>query len=453
MSERFETSKDVEWLKQLYFSHELSTIVLEKGQTLLKEGTFNDKLYLILEGTLSGYLEDENGELFEVYKSTKNMFVGVYSFFSPDNLSYLTVVAEERTVVAFVEQEQRENAGEKFAAHFLPVIVHEIYLRQVLTQQLTRQRQAAFKKLYENEKMAILGQLAAGLAHELNNAIGVLQRNTEWIIESFRHFLKNKSFDNIFETSLNHGLSFDTSTLRKRRKALQENLDLPPKLARQVARTNLTEARISGLLKENPGALETISLITETGFVLYDMRVAAGHSTHVVQSVRELGFSAVGNFTPILLHETITKSLALVKSMLSSINVEVKTISDGRVNANPGDLVQVWVNLIKNALESMESGGTSNPQLTIEINKVNGLYKVSVGDNGPGIPREMIDKIFEPNFTTKVKGLSFGLGLGLSIVKKIISNYKGTVSVSSVPGETFFHVFLPGHAENQEHLT
>jgi signal transduction histidine kinase len=411
MSERFETSKDVEWLKQLYFSQASQTIVLEKGQMLLKEGTFNDRLYLILEGTLSGHLEDENGELFEVYKSTKNMFVGVYSFFSPDNLSYLTIIAEERSVVAFVEQEQRENAGETFAAHFLPVIVHEIYLRQVLTQQLTRQRQAAFKKLYEKEKMATLGQLAAGLAHELNNAVGVLQRNTEWIIESFGHFLKNKNLNNIFETSLNQGLPFDTSTLRKRRKFLEEKFHLPAKFARQLAKTNLTEDQIGALLKENSRAIDTISLITETGFVLHDMRVAAGHSTHVVQSVRELGFSGVGSRMPTLLHETVTKSLALVKSMLSTVNVEVKKTSDGKVNADPGDLVQVWVNLIKNACESMESSGTVNPRLTIEISEAHGSCQVSIGDNGPGIRPDMIDKVFEPNFTTKVRGLSFGLGL------------------------------------------
>jgi signal transduction histidine kinase len=443
MSERFETSKDVEWLKQLYFSQPARTILIEKGEMLLKEGTFNDRLYLILEGTLSGYLEDENGELFEVYKSTKNMFVGVYSFFSPDNLSYLTIIAEQRTVVAFVEQEQREAAGETFAAHFLPVIVHEIYLRQVLTQQLTRQRQAAFKKLYENDKMATLGQLAAGLAHELNNAVGVLQRNTEWIIESYGSFLKNKNLNSIFETSLNQGLTFNTSTLRKRRKSLEEKFDLSAKFARQLAKTNLTEAQIGALLKENSHAIDTISLITETGLVLHDMRVAAGHSTHVVQSVRELGFSDVGNHIPVFIHDTVTKSLALVKSMLSSVKVEVRKNSNGQVNANPGDLVQVWVNLIKNACESMEFSATVNPQLTIEISEVDGFYKVSIGDNGPGIPPEMVGRVFEPNFTTKVRGLSFGLGLGLSIVKKIISNYKGTISVSSEPAQTFFHVFLP----------
>lgn len=441
MSENFETSKDVTWLKKLYFSTPGNTISLEKGETLLKEGSFNDKLYLIVDGTLAGFLEDQNGEMFEVFKSTRNMFVGVYSYFSPDNLSYLTLVADEPTTVAFLNQEQKKRP--EFASHFLPVIVHEIYLRQILTQQLTRQRQAAIKKLYETEKMATLGQLAAGLAHELNNAVGVLQRNTEWLIESFGGFLKDRKLNSIFETSLQEGLTFSTSALRDRRKSLEKRFEISPKFAKQLAKTNLSEDAIAKLLRENSGALDTINLISETGLVLHDMRVAAMHSTHVVQSVRELGFSNTEHPDLSSIHATITKALALVKSLLSGIQVEVNKTTDGLINATPGDLVQIWLNLIKNACESLSASSTSHPTLIIEMNENDENYIVSIMDNGPGIPEEQMKKVFEPNFTTKVKGLSFGLGLGLSIVKKIVTNYKGSISVTSRPGETRFTVTLP----------
>lgn len=441
MSENFETSKDVTWLKKLYFSTPGNTISLQKGETLLKEGSFNDKLYLIVDGTLSGFLEDENGEMFEVFKSTRNMFVGVYSYFSPDHLSYLTLVADEPTTVAYLTQDQKNRP--EFASHFLPVIVHEIYLRQVLTQQLTRQRQAAIKKLYETEKMATLGQLAAGLAHELNNAVGVLQRNTQWLIESFGIYLKDRKLNSIFETSLQEGLTFSTSTLRDRRKALEKRFEISPKFAKQLAKTNLSEEAIAKLLKENSGALDTINLISEAGLVLHDMRVAATHSIHVVQSVRELGFSNTEHPDLNSIHATITKSLALVKSLLSGIQVEVNKTTDGFINATPGDLVQIWLNLIKNACESLSTSGTPHPQLVIEIMEDEDNYVVSIIDNGPGIPEEQMKKVFEPNFTTKVKGLSFGLGLGLSIVKKIVTSYKGGISVTSRPGETRFTVTLP----------
>jgi signal transduction histidine kinase len=441
MSEIFETSKDVTRLQELYFSQRENTISLKKGDALLSDGIYNDKLFLILEGTLSGFLEDANGEMNEVFKSTKNMFVGVYSFFSPDHVSYLTMVADEPTSVAFITQQEKNRPD--FASDFLPVIVQEIYLRQVLTQQLTSQRQAAIKKLYENEKMATLGMLAAGLAHELNNAIGVLQRNTEWLIESFDAFLKNKKLNAIFETSLEEGLTFSTSVLRERRQSLEKDLGIPTKLAKQLAKTNLDEAHIASLLKGNASGLDMMSLISETGRVMHDMRIAAAHSTHVVQSVRELGFSATAPRTEVSLHESITKSLALVKSLLTGVQVEVIRNADGKVNATMGDLVQVWVNLIKNACESIGSSDRVNPKIVVAIDEQPESYIVTVSDNGPGISPEVLAKIFEPNFTTKVRGLSFGLGLGLSIVKRIVSDYKGTISVSSEFGDTRFTVFLP----------
>ncbi|NBP69133.1 MAG: ATP-binding protein [Cytophagia bacterium] len=111
--------------------------------------------------------------------------------------------------------------------------------------------------------------------------------------------------------------------------------------------------------------------------------------------------------------------------------------------ASTGDLVQVWVNLIKNACESMLQAGTQHPTLAIQMDEFENYYKVTITDNGPGIDASLMSRIFEPNFSTKVQGLSFGLGLGLSIVKKIIDSYKGSISFTSVPGETSFIVQLP----------
>lgn len=443
MSDSFETSKDVTWLKELYFSRPSDRIVLQKGETLLREGNYNDRLFLILDGTLCGFLEDQNGEQLQVFKSRKNMFVGVYSFFSRDHVSYLTLIADEPTTVAFIGQDQKTRSEEKFATHFLPVIVHEIYLRQLLTQQLSRQRQAAIKKLYDNEKMATLGQLAAGLAHELNNAVGVLHRNTEWLIEAMSEYLKDKKLGDVFASALEHGLSYDTATLREKRKLLEQKFSLSTRVAKQLAKTNLNEKEITQLLKGNPTALETVNLVSEAAFVLHDMRVAANHSTHVVQSVKDLGFSNSGNLAMVSIYDTVTRALALVKSLLQSIHLDVRKGTDGMIYANSGDLVQIWLNLIKNACESLKSSETPDGKVTLELREARNGFEIVVTDNGPGISAELMQRIFEPNFTTKVKGLSFGLGLGLSIVKKIVANYKGTVSVTSEPGETSFTVYLP----------
>jgi signal transduction histidine kinase len=443
MSEAFETSKDVAWLKELYFSDPSRTLTLARGETLLNEDQYNDRLFLILDGVLTGYLKDENNEQFEVLKSTRNMFVGVYSYFSPEHTSYLTLVADEPTTVAYIEHSVRERAEEKFATQFLPVIVHEVFMRQLIAQRITQERQAAIKKLYEKEKMATLGQLAAGLAHELNNAVGVLQKNTQWLTQALTDLLKNKKLQQLFLNMVKEGQSLNTITLRDKRRKLEKKFDIPSVLAKQLAKTTLTEEQIQGLLKENRRELETLSLVTEAGIVLHDMEVAATHATHVVQSVKILGLSNTENTMPTSIFETVNKALALTKTLLHKVTITIEKQTEGQLVANPGDLVQVWVNLIKNACESMETG-TKSPGLAIRIYDVSeNHYEVIVHDNGPGIPEHLIPRIFQPNFTTKVNGLSFGLGLGLSIVKKIVNHYKGSIRVESVPGDTKFIVQLP----------
>lgn len=115
------------------------------------------------------------------------------------------------------------------------------------------------------------------------------------------------------------------------------------------------------------------------------------------------------------------------------------------IEGNPRALEQVFTNLINNAIQAMnETGGT----LAIKIQKIEGTgdrqyIQVDVADNGPGIPKEHLDNIFQPFFTTK----SDGTGLGLAITKRIITSHKGNIRVTSFPGGTVFHVQLPAMEE------
>ena len=103
----------------------------------------------------------------------------------------------------------------------------------------------------------------------------------------------------------------------------------------------------------------------------------------------------------------------------------------------PGELNQVWTNLIHNALQAMDYQGT----LTINSSTRNEQIVISITDTGKGIPNEIQEKIFEPFFTTKPAGE--GSGLGLDIVKKIIDKHQGRIHVESQPGNTTFRVVLP----------
>lgn len=443
MSTPFAVNRKLSELKSLYFSDESKHIRLKKGETLLTEAIRNNRLYLVLEGKLNCYLKDDDGELYEVQQSTKNMFLGVYSFFSFEQISYLTVIAAEDSHLSYIEKNEAHETDEKFARDFLPVIVHEIYLRQVLSLKMSKERQAAIKKLYESEKMILLGQLAAGLAHELNNAVGILERNTEWLISELGDFLQSKNLTGLFLTALNGGQQQTTMEIRERRELLERQFDLSPKLAKQLAKTGLSLAEIERLIKSDLKDFSTIHQITEAGIVLHDMRIAANHATHVVMSVHDLGSNR--NALPIetSLYETIIKALTLTKNLTKQVRLNIDRNTEGPLWASPGDLVQIWVNLIKNACESMAQSATPEPSLAILIREEGAFYTVAITDNGGGIRPDIVERIFEPNFTTKVNGLSFGLGLGLSIVKKIVNSYKGSIRVTCKPGETAFIVQLP----------
>ncbi|MEP1891305.1 MAG: ATP-binding protein, partial [Cyclobacteriaceae bacterium] len=103
----------------------------------------------------------------------------------------------------------------------------------------------------------------------------------------------------------------------------------------------------------------------------------------------------------------------------------------------------VWINIVKNGIESMIQDETHHATLQISTSHTDEEITVEISDNGPGIPPKILNKIFEPSFTTKVGGLNFGLGLGLSVVQRIITEHDAKIAVSSEPGKTVFAVILP----------
>ena len=138
----------------------------------------------------------------------------------------------------------------------------------------------------------------------------------------------------------------------------------------------------------------------------------------------------------------IEETLLLLGHELGHVEVEKSYAEDlPMISGYPGDLNQVWTNLITNAIQAMDEG---NPRLTIDVSSTeDGNVAVCIADNGCGIPEENLDKIFEPAFTTKAGRVEFGLGLGLQIVKDIVVRHKGSIEVESEPGRTCFKVILP----------
>lgn len=441
---------DLNWLKQRFFVYPDQRIKIRAGDIINSQNDVNDKIYFVEQGSASGYFKPEDGEAFKVFTTGENMMVGLYSFFSHDHRSYTTVKADKDTLVQYVRLDQLPAKGTQeygqFLEHILPVVVNEIYLRQMLMINSVSEKETVLKKLLESEKMATLGQLAAGLAHELNNAASVIKSKTDWITEHMKDYMEEKDSKGLypyFLRSLEHGQTLSSAKVRSRKERIKELIDVQESAAKKLAKMNLSDEEVKAISeKTDSRVLDRLGYYWNAGLALHDMNIAASHTTHVVQSIKELGATNKNKQQHFSLLSSIRKAQSLLTNQLKGIEVSIEVDEGITVKGKEGDFVQIWVNLIKNAAEVLNNKQTSNPEIFIEAIDSRNALQVKVKDNGGGIIESERSKIFQPSYTTKVNGLSFGLGLGLSIVQKILSTYVGQIQLDCQDVWTVFNVQL-----------
>ncbi|HEX8949324.1 MAG TPA: DUF3365 domain-containing protein [Dissulfurispiraceae bacterium] len=223
------------------------------------------------------------------------------------------------------------------------------------------------KQMMETEKLAALGQLSAGVAHEINNPLGGIRL----------------CFDNLINTGM------DEDTRKQHIEVINQGFDRIHNIVR-----HLLDFSKNTPLRINPASIGRI----------------------------------IGNTLKLSEYLITRKGIILVKEIAGGI-------PDLMVDSNK--LEQVFLNLLLNAVQAMDSGGI----LKIRAWHEKGLCLVSVADTGKGIPRDIITKIFDPFFTTK--GVGEGTGLGLTVSKAIVEQHKGSLEVDTSEKGTVFTVRLP----------
>ena len=432
-------------LIEKWFSNPEKRIHLKKGDILLEQNQPNNKLFLVISGKLYGFLPDSMVQNYPAFEAHPGKFVGVYSYFSKEGRSYTRVQAAEDAEIAFYERPLTQHPWvelEDIMPSILSVIVNEISNRQQFARHMAKESQTHLQKLMKTEKMVTLGQMAAGLAHELNNSIGVLSSNLAQVEDFVRKCL-GKGNSMFFEKGLQSGQSLSSAEARKLRGEYEKKLNIKGNLSRRLAKTGIDPRDIVKVAGKDPVKIESIYEEWEAGTTLYDMKISSKQSAHVVRSVKQLGVAEHSWSKEVNINDTIHEALAILRSLAKKVDVQIDLRDIDLIEAIPGELVQVWINLMKNALESMLGANTKDPLLKVRSSQTKNNIHVSVTDNGPGIPTQIREKIFEPSFTTKVGGLSFGLGLGLSIVQRIIESHGGTINLNSKPGQTEFLISLP----------
>ncbi|MCA9393636.1 MAG: histidine kinase [Candidatus Omnitrophica bacterium] len=292
----------------------------------------------------------------------------------------------------------------------------EAELREALEQlrRTNQELQETQEQLIQNEKLASIGQLAAGVAHEINNPLSFVTSNIQMLeryLATYGRVLEySRDLDNVDPNDKEKVRSF-VSGMR----ALQEEVQL------EVIMGDITD-----VLGETKDGLDRVK--------------------NIVNDLRTFAREDRGELTMTRLDEIIDRSLAIAANEVKYKAEVVKEYADDLplVPCSEQRLGQVFINLIVNAAQALDEQGT----ITVRTYHSKGFVCAEVSDTGKGISPENMRKIFDPFFTTKPPG--FGTGLGLSVCHEIIKNHQGEISVRSEPNKgTTFLIQLPVHTARE----
>jgi signal transduction histidine kinase len=327
----------------------------------------------------------------------------------------------------------------------------------------------------QREKMSALGKLAAGLAHELNNPASALKRTASELVERMNRIQKVapelmvrevrkedieaavKFRDHMVKREGTENLSSVARGEREDEVAdwLEEhNLPEPWVMAEQLVSMGVTVRELdefADAVKADgatlPLALQWIEGSAVAYLLVREILSAADRISHLVSSIKvHAHMDRNPDKQEIDIRDGIESTLTILGHKLRKKSIIVKRDFGDTPNvpAYPGELNQVWTNLIDNAIDAMDEGGT----LTISTAREGACVCAKVSDTGHGIPPDVQKRIFEPFFTTKAIGE--GTGLGLDIVHRIVTiQHGGDIEVKSAPGNTTFTVWFPLTAKSR----
>jgi signal transduction histidine kinase len=323
----------------------------------------------------------------------------------------------------------------------------------------------------QREKLAALGKLSAGLAHELNNPASAVRRSTTGLRDAIAT-LRDANFglcrEDLTDGVLEHLTEIEKEVAAEMtgspvmdalersdkedhiiRLLEKRGIEKPWELAPALVEAEADDECMAKMAEQFPGktlglALRRLAATIEVEKILRQIESSAGRITDLVKAIKEYTYMDQAGEKEIDLHDGLESTLTMLHHDLKNgINVRREyDRSLPNVCAKGSELNQVWTNLIDNAIDALkDKAKEGKAEIKVRTARDDGFALVDIIDNGPGIPPEIKGRIFDPFFTTKPVGE--GTGLGLDTVYRIVRQHKGDVRVDSHPGETRFEVRLP----------
>jgi len=445
-----------------------------EGEKLFREGDELNKIYILLEGEVELFKKKPRTRTdFPVLNLQPGSIMGITAYTTGKPSLTTAITQKPCTILAIPESDLKELiAGsprlqdyfdELILANLLERFRETIFLQMKLdsvNQRLKNERnelkkayndlQKAQEHLIYQEKMATLGQLVAGFAHEVNNPAASLLRSTETLEERITDLINelgisgngHRTAQMFYESGKRAGYP-DTKTIRSRTDELKP---LFPDARKQQLRlmAQFPQPLITKLKDENVSGgndLDYYLSYFEMGKMFQNIESAGNRISGMVQSLKSYSRSdSDQEWEMIDIREGIHDTLQLTSNRIKYYDINISLDDVPYIRANAAALNQVWTNIILNAADAMGKNGS----LSINCHEAAGRIVVSIEDSGPGIKEDHLSKIFESNFSTKKSEVKFGLGLGLSISKDIVEQHGGSIiAENGEEGGAIFTVTLP----------
>jgi signal transduction histidine kinase len=456
------------FLKQIALFQEMSEADLDKlsesvvemsippGKELFREGDEGRRAYIIIDGEVEILKESQGREVLLAVRG-KGAVIGEMALLQALPRS-ATVRARSETTLCAIEKEELDRLMQASPSAM-----------QALFQTILSRMREDQVQLQQSEKMAQLGTLTAGVAHELNNPAAAVKRSADQLVEaiqsldgSYAH-ISRLGFDehqwqvlNQLADKANRSATAPPEMDALTRSDLEGEIEMWLEdheideawlIAPNLVNLKFDEDELAALAEEFPEErlmciIEWLDATFTVYSLLNELSQGSGRISSIVKALKSYAYLDQAPVQLVDVHQGLDDTLTILQNKLKkNINVRREYAPNlPEIMGYGSELNQVWTNIIDNAIDALDSQEDS--QITLRTYQESEWVVVEIEDNGPGIPKEIQSKIFDAFFSTKGVGKGTGLGLNISY-RIVVQKHRGDLRVKSEPGKTIFEVWLP----------